>query len=657
MNLFTKRQRDILALLANEEEFIKVKKVAAFFGVAERTIRYDLKWMEYGLKEKNIELVKTPRFGIKLNFSKSGASNESLLKELNEFAHKALSTAERQFFIFLYLLMASKEVTMQQIADYLNVSKNTIVGDIETIDQLLQPMKLKVARKAHHGISLFGSENDIRSVYIKIILDGLEKGYITEDNLTLLMESISSTQISSTIREVESSLNTDFSDLAKKELYVALLVTLYRIHIEKFIEGNKAEPDVIETDFEINRLLNSTLTKTSQIPISESRYIRNIFMGAQYANNLSESSSPFPDVSPEILSICHGIIQDAENYLGVDLQSDLELVNGLTIHLAIAIHRLRNNLSVVNPLTQQIQFKMPFIYEMSKKIITQYESQIGTGVPDDEISYITMYFGAAFERNFSSCCLPTAMVICGSGTATSGLLITRLKILLPEIKIVGPVPADKIPEILPDHPEIDFIIATAPMKNCGKEIILVNPLLDNDDLNKIKTLIFRNTSKRQMQHLSKSRIFENNRDSTLADLIPLTAIKLNIECKDWQHAIRICSQPLLDSEAITEKYVNAMIKAVINYGPYIVFIPEIALAHAAPEMGVNQECLSLITLKTPLFFGERNKELVKIVVVFGALDHQSVSLHSLIRIFENETNIERIKNALSYMDIIHLSTK
>ncbi len=658
MNLFTKRQRDILALLVKEQEPVKVKKIAAIFGVAERTIRYDLKWIQYGLKEKNIELVKVPRFGIKLDCSMTGETHEAILKELNDFCHKVLSTAERQFFILLHLLMKPKEVAMQEVADYLNVSKNTIVSDIEAIDVLLETAGLKIARKAHHGILLAGPEKKLRNFYIKTLLNGLEKEYITEDNLALLLDGISSAPIISAIGEVEAGLKAEFSDLSKKELYIALLIAIYRMDCGKFIETDPTNHGDTPIDFTINTLYqNFASSKEITIPPDEIDYIRQIFMGAQYANNLIEVSPQFRKTDSEVFNICKDMIQDARIYLGVDLDNDLELVNGLTIHLTTAIYRLRNNLSaVLNPLTQQIKFQMPFIYEMSKKIARKYESQIGAVMSDDEIAYIAMYLGAAFERSLSGGFMPTAMVVCGSGTATSGLLITRLKIMLSELRLIGPVPADKIPEILLDHP-VDFIITTAPLKVSGKEVILVNPLLDNDDLNKIRTLIFRHTSKKQLQHISKCCILENQSRFTLKDLVPPEAIKLNIECKDWQQSIRICSQSLLEKGAITEKYVNAMIKAVLNYGPYIVFIPEIALAHAAPEMGVNQECLSLATLKKPLYFGDKNQELVKIIVVFGAMDHQLISLHRMIKIFENESNIERIKNALSYEQIMNLSDR
>lgn len=655
MNSLTKRQRDILALLVKEEELITIKKIAAAFLVAERTIRYDLEWIEHWLIQKNIKLVKTPRCGIKLDFLESGLTEEAILNEINRFDQRVLSVTERQFFILLYLFTQPKEITMRQIAEYLNVSKNTIVTDIETVDNRLALDGLKLERKTHFGIFLAGSEKKIRSFYIKTILEGLERKYLTEVDLVLNMKKISTEPISQAIDAVESGLGVVFSDSAKKELYVALLVALYRIYIGKFIEAEATRGDSQRVHIKISRLYQDfAVANQIKIPQSEFDYIHGIFRGAKIVNNLPGVASPFTKADAEVSSICKSIINDARRYLGLDLQNDLELVNGLKTHLAIAIHRLRNNLSVSNPLTEQIQFQMPFIYEMSKKIMVKYETRIRATVPDEEIAYIAMYFGAAFERSFSNGFMPKALVVCGSGTATSGLLITRLKIMLPEIKLIGPVSTEKIPEMLAAE-KIDFVITTVPVNIHGKEVVLVNPLLDNDDLNKIKTLVFRNTSKRRMQHLTKCNISLQNEDWVFGDLLPPSLVNLNLDCKDWREAIWKCSQSLLANGSITERYVNAMIKAVIDYGPYMVFIPGIAMAHAAPELGVKKDCLCLATLKEPLLFGDKNKEAVKIIVVFGALDHQLESLHRIINIFEKDGNIETIKNALCYEEIINLS--
>ena len=58
-------------------------------------------------------------------------------------------------------------------------------------------------------------------------------------------------------------------------------------------------------------------------------------------------------------------------------------------------------------------------------------------------------------------------------------------------------------------------------------------------------------------------------------------------------------------------------------GPYFVFAPGAALAHAAPEDGVNKPCVTLVLLKHPVPFGHSEYDPVQFVVVLGIMDAQA----------------------------------
>ena len=49
-----------------------------------------------------------------------------------------------------------------------------------------------------------------------------------------------------------------------------------------------------------------------------------------------------------------------------------------------------------------------------------------------------------------------------------------------------------------------------------------------------------------------------------------------------------------------------MIDALHKFGPYIVVIPGIALAHAEAGDTVMEECMSMMTLKEPIAFGHES---------------------------------------------------
>lgn len=79
----------------------------------------------------------------------------------------------------------------------------------------------------------------------------------------------------------------------------------------------------------------------------------------------------------------------------------------------------------------------------------------------------------------------------------------------------------------------------------------------------------------------------------LEELLTEKTIKLNVEAKDWEEAVRKGGAILVENDLAEPRYVDAMVKLVKENGPYIVIAPDIAMPHARPEDGVKQACMSL----------------------------------------------------------------
>ncbi len=106
------------------------------------------------------------------------------------------------------------------------------------------------------------------------------------------------------------------------------------------------------------------------------------------------------------------------------------------------------------------------------------------------------------------------------------------------------------------------------------------------------------------------------------ELIKLENIKVNQEPSSWQESIKIVGEMLLDSSCIDEEYIDAMIDAVNDLGPYIVIGKHIAIAHAAPEKHVKNNGLSCAILSKPIEFGSQNDP-VKVLFAISSVDGKS----------------------------------
>ncbi|RAK06941.1 PTS system ascorbate-specific IIA component [Halanaerobium saccharolyticum] len=107
----------------------------------------------------------------------------------------------------------------------------------------------------------------------------------------------------------------------------------------------------------------------------------------------------------------------------------------------------------------------------------------------------------------------------------------------------------------------------------------------------------------------------------ILDLLKSQNIEVNVKAADWKEVVDKTGDLLLKSGQIEGKYIEAMKQSIIDNGPYVVIGEGIALLHARPEDGVNENCLSLITLKEPVEFGNKNNDPVKIAFAFGTVDN------------------------------------
>jgi len=82
----------------------------------------------------------------------------------------------------------------------------------------------------------------------------------------------------------------------------------------------------------------------------------------------------------------------------------------------------------------------------------------------------------------------------------------------------------------------------------------------------------------------------------LENILTEKAIRLKARAVDWQEAVRMGGELLVNAGFAKPSYIEAMVETVKQLGPYSVIAPGIAMPHARPEAGVIKPGLSLVTL-------------------------------------------------------------
>ena len=104
----------------------------------------------------------------------------------------------------------------------------------------------------------------------------------------------------------------------------------------------------------------------------------------------------------------------------------------------------------------------------------------------------------------------------------------------------------------------------------------------------------------------------------ITDYLNEETIQLKVKANNKEDAIRKAPACLVEQGKISPEYVEQMIDALHKFGPYIVVIPGIALAHAEAGETVNEECMSMMTLKEPVVFGHETNDPVSILFVIAS---------------------------------------
>src|SRR5699024_651188 len=353
---------------------------------------------------------------------------------------------------------------------------------------------------------------------------------------------------------------------AKDELIFHVITTVYRInrnlHLHYKDEVLQKLRD--EEEFYIANQMQKDIQEKCGFYLSESDvgYITLHLLGAKQDSNLNLEVTEKQYFQKSIESF----IKNVSGFMGVDLTSDSELINGLTIQLKPVINRMKYQLRYNNPLKEEIQDQYPEIVETVKNSVTVLEKAFKVELDMDEITYLALHIGSAIERNFEKTRYSLKVIIvCASGVGTSQLLKGKIENYYPELKVHDTFSVYDIKDDYFENNGINFVITTIPISDFPIPVIHVTPFLNRNDR-------------------------------------------------------KILNEILISKGIGTESYTKAIKEKIKNHGPYMVIDEGIAMPHAKPSDGVNRPGFSFVKLKTPISFGHKRHDPVSIIICLATMN-------------------------------------
>ena len=486
------REIRLIEVLLRHPEGLTADDLADRLGVSARTVHRDLQPAGEFLASYDLTLVR--RAGRGINVEGPPSARERALEASEKMRSEALTPEERRVTLLGMLLGSDEPIKLRALASRSKVSVGMVGRDLDEAEEWLEVFGLSLLRKRGSGVQVVGAEDDRRQAMSALILQDLDEAAFlsgTEGSTDLvsagLMGMIDEGRLQTAkalTREVVRRLPYAIAD----EAFVSLSVHV-ALMIERLLRGGEIEMDaeVLErlretAEYDSARDLAKAVGAYFQVDVPEEEvvYLTRHLRGTKLRQD-DELDRYFEGSDLEIASRVKALIHHVSEQTGVPLAGDSSLYTGLLAHIERAVHRLRENMRISNPLLSEMKEDYPALFDLvyrgMKKIFVEDE------IPEEEAAFVAMHFGAALDRgqgNFPN----SVLIICPSGIASSKILASRLEKAFPQIRHLHNASLFDLEKL--DAKGFDLVVSTVPLQIPDDLYVQVKPLLSEDEVGRIR---------------------------------------------------------------------------------------------------------------------------------------------------------------------------
>lgn len=141
----------------------------------------------------------------------------------------------------------------------------------------------------------------------------------------------------------------------------------------------------------------------------------------------------------------------------------------------------------------------------------------------------------------------------------------------------------------------------------------------------------------------------------IAKLVEAHMVALDVEgLAGPEEVLRFAGDMMVAAGKAAEAYVDEVVAAYRELGPYFVIAPGIALPHTRPSASVYETAVCFVRLKEPMAFGHPENDPVKLVFLLAGTQNGShLDMIGLLgNIMADEANMEKLEHAKTYEELI-----
>ncbi|WFR64928.1 PRD domain-containing protein [Paenibacillus amylolyticus] len=420
---------------------------------------------------------------------------------------------ERKLFMLCILLDEPEPVKLLALASDLKVTVSTVTADLDDLESRIRQAGLKLVRRRGYGVKINGSEAIHRTAIAALALEFLDEsdlfGRQPEQGGSVVNQKLLDMIGHGDVLTIENALwqpDIEWLENIPERQYMKLLIQL-SVAVVRIRKGfgigrtspreNTGDAVAVQDEVKVPPYMASRLCSvlSTQLGLGfsqdEQAYFHRLLMETEQRIH-SSRLLPIDDLI--LLDRVHSLIDQMQARTHYAFHEDRLLREGLLAHMQPVMERIEGQQMIRNPLLQQIRKDYDSLFEDVKKSVGQ--AWPGTDVPDEEIGFLVMHFGASIERLRALKREIRAIIVCTSGIGSSRMLSSRLSKEIPEIRIMDSVSWYEAARIPTD--QYDLVLSTVDLPMDEHQYYKVSPLLTAEESERLRHFI--KTTTLQQQH-------------------------------------------------------------------------------------------------------------------------------------------------------------
>ncbi|GEL07918.1 BglG family transcription antiterminator [Salisediminibacterium halotolerans] len=618
------RKRQLIQMILNGNAQFKLKDVENMFGVSERTLRYDVEEIAGWLKQFGHTLEHVSGQGMwKLTSNPNADDVKDIFEALN-FYGRSMSVEERFLLIVHELIIQDDWLFLRQIAEELDVSKATVLQQMEQVETWTNEFQL-VLERSRKGFRLQGTERHKRLALLSV-MEKLEEAWDTVNPIPNLNWSELS------LKDLEKTF-TLLEDRLEQRANVTSFFRVWALHMQRtrsgdWLQGETASGMTVDSWF---TELWQEMTEEFRLEQSEDEMVfAYLYLRATGGIYNTEVQSFQDD------QLFQSFVEKMSSRMGLAGFTDEQLMDIYEEWVSFLTAKA-HDIIYIHPLQKKIEEQYPFIIFHIQETLAE-EINSAEPVRRDSMTPLAICMAAIYEKSSFENERYQVWVVCPGGIAASRLLTVTLMKHFPQIEVKKTLAIAELRRAN-EWEQPDFVVSSVSLHDSPYAHVTVKPVMTKDDLMKVDNFI-NNSVRKNVSSLSSES------DRSIEALIPRERLAVIENAgSDQLEAIIDAGVGLLrDDQLVTERFLDDIHRTVFEKSYLYEIIPGLLFIHTDSE-NVLKPGFSLVQLKNPFV---REDKLHSQAVLFMATPDKHSHVPQLQYLYQLLMNEDRVAEMLHW---------